>query len=98
MMSVEQRLAEFSRQRTELIVRSAEQRATLEEHFHTWRLPIAIVDKGIAAWRFARARPSLLVGFGVAFAVARPRRAIKWLRRGWTLWRYYRSMASGKLS
>lgn len=96
-MSVEQRLAELSRQRTELLLRSAEQRSAVAAHFNTWHLPIAIIDKGIDAWRFVRARPGLMVGVGVVFAVARPRRAIKWLRRGWALWRYYRSMVSGSL-
>ena len=36
-------------------------------------------------------RQPLLVVAGAAFFIAlRPRRAFKWLARGWTLWRLYR--------
>ena len=92
MMGVEQRLAELSRQRAELVARSAAQRAELGDVCHVWRMPLAVVDQGVTVWRFFRVHPSLLVGLGVAFAVARPRRAVKWLRRGWTLWRLFSGM------
>jgi hypothetical protein len=94
MIGFEQRLAEISRRRTELVARSAVQRAELGDIGHAWRVPMAIVDQGVTVWRFFRAHPALLVGLGVAFAVARPRRAVKWLGRGWTLWRFFRGMAA----
>ncbi len=99
-MGVEQRLVELSRRRAELVERSAAQRAELGDICHVWRLPLAIVDQGVTVWRFFRVHPALLVGLGVAFAVARPRRAVKWFSRGWTLWRFFRGVAArqGKLN
>lgn len=99
-MGVEQRLAELSRRRAELVARSAAQRAELGDVCHAWRVPLAIADQGVTVWRFFRAHPSLLVGLGAAFAVARPRRAVKWLGRGWTVWRFFRGMKArlGKLN
>lgn len=95
-MSVEQRLIELGRRRAELVAHSALQRAELGELCHAWRVPMAIVDQGVTAWRFFRVHPALLAGLGVAFAVARPRSAVKWLGRGWTLWRFIRGMAVGQ--
>jgi uncharacterized protein GlcG (DUF336 family) len=93
-MGVEQRLVELSRRRAELVARSASQRAELADIGHAWRVPMAIVDQGVTVWRFVRGHPALLVGLGVAFAVARPRRAVRWLQRGWTLWRFFRGLAA----
>jgi hypothetical protein len=93
-MGVEQRLVELSRRRAELVARSASQRGELADIGHAWRVPMAIVDQGVTVWRFVRGHPALLVGLGVAFAVARPRRAVKWLQRGWTVWRFFRGLAA----
>ena len=95
-MGVEQRLVELSRRRAELVAHSAAQRAELGDICHVWRLPMAIVAQGVTVWRFFRMHTALLVGLGVAFAVARPRRAVKWLGRGWALWRLFRGMAAGQ--
>lgn len=95
-MRIEQRLAELSRRRADLVARSAAQRAELGELCHVWRVPLAIVDRGVTVWHFFRVHPALLAGLGVAFAVARPRRAVKWLGRGWALWRFFRGMAAGQ--
>lgn len=93
-MGFEQRLAELSRRRAELVVRSELQRSELADACHSWRLPMAIVDQGVTVWRFFRGHPALLVGLGTAFAVARPRRVVKWLGRGWTVWRFFRGLAA----
>lgn len=95
-MGLEQRLVELSRRRAELVARSAAQRAELGDICQVWRLPMAIVDQGVTAWRFFRVHPALLVGPGVAFVVVRPSRAVKWLGRGWALWRFLRIMAAGQ--
>ncbi|GAO37766.1 hypothetical protein SCT_3203 [Sulfuricella sp. T08] len=95
-MEIEQRLDDLSRRRAELVARSAAQRAELGDIGHAWRLPLAIADQGVTVWRFFRMYPALLVGLGVVFAVARPRRAVKWFGRGWALWRFFRGMAAGQ--
>lgn len=95
-MGAEQRLVELSRRRAELVAHCAVQRAELGDICHAWRVPMAIVDQGVTAWRFLRMHPALLVGLGVAFAVARPRRAVNWFGRGWALWRFFRGVAAGQ--
>jgi hypothetical protein len=93
-MNSKQQLARIAERRAELVARSAAQRADLGELCHAWHRPLAIVDQGVAVWRFLRAHPALPVGLGVVFAVVRPRRALKWLSRSWSLWRLFRNMAA----
>jgi hypothetical protein len=95
-MGVEQRLVELSRRRSELVARSAAQRAELGELCHVWRVPLAIVDQGVTVWRFFRMHPALLAGLSAAFVVVWPRRSVKWLGRGWALWRFFRGLAAGQ--
>lgn len=93
MMSGRQRLAELYQRRADLLVRSAAQRAELGEACHAWRLPLAMADRGVAAWRFVHKHPIVLVGTGAVLTLTRPRLAFKWFRHGWTLMRAYRSLA-----
>lgn len=93
-MGFDQRLVELSRRRAELVAHGAAQRAELGDICHAWRLPLAIVDQGVTVWRFLRVHPALLVGLGAVFAVVRPRRTLKWLGRGWSLWRFFRGMVA----
>ena len=44
-------------------------------------------------FREARKYPLLAIAGGVALAAMRPRRAIGWIAKGWSLYRLYRSMA-----
>ncbi|MDD5242215.1 MAG: YqjK-like family protein [Sulfuricella sp.] len=94
-MNARQRLDELYRQRADLVARSVAQRAGLSRACHPWRLPLALADQGVVAWRFAHRHPVLLIGVGSIFALTRPRRTLKWFQRGWALWRVYRSMAAG---
>lgn len=96
MTRVEQRLVELSRRRAELVARGAAQRAELGEISQSWRRPLAMVDRGVTVWRYLRVHPALLAGLGVAFAVAKPRRAARWLGRGWALWRFFRDTTVGQ--
>ena len=65
-MNSKQQLARIAERRAELVARSAAQRADLGELCHAWHRPLAIVDQGVAVWRFLRAHPALPVGLGVA--------------------------------
>lgn len=90
---ISNRMTELYRRRADLVVRSAAQRAELGEACRAWRLPLAMADRGVAAWRFVHRHPVLLAGAGAILALTRPRLTLKWLRRGWTLWRIFRGMA-----
>ena len=92
MMNARQRLGELYRRRADLVVSSAVQRAEMSRAGNAWRLPLALADQGVAAWRFARRHPVLLAGAGAIFVLTRPRRSLKWFQRGWALWRVYRGM------
>ncbi|MCE5182177.1 MAG: YqjK-like family protein [Betaproteobacteria bacterium] len=96
MMSDRQRLTELYRRRVDLVVRSADQRVELGNACHAWRLPLAMADRGVAAWRFMHKHPVLLVGVSATLVLTRPRLALKWFRRGWTLWQAYRGLTKGR--
>jgi len=83
-------LARIANRRAELVARCAAQRAELSGTCRAWRAPLAIADQGAAAWRFAKKYRALLAGTGVMLAVVRPFHAVKWFKRGWMLWRFYR--------
>ena len=97
-MNSKQQLARISRRRAELVAHSAAQRGELSVACLAWRAPLAMADRGLAAWRFAQRHRVLVVGVGVMLAAVRPVRSLKWLKRGWMLWRFYRgaTAAAGK--
>ena len=80
-MDSRQRLARLAQRRAELVGRSDAQRAELSEICLAWRVPFAIVDRGVVAWRFAQKHRALVAGLGVMLAVVRPVRTLKWLAR-----------------
>ena len=89
-----QRLLALSEKRTRLVARAESERATID----TLLAPVdAAASLGTSLCRIARrvgdqARQYPLgVVAGLALLVAlRPKRAIAWLSRGWSLWRLYR--------
>jgi hypothetical protein len=87
---VNQRLAAIQTKRALLIERAARQRADLAQTLQSWAQPLGFVDRGLAAVRFVLARPPLLAGAALVMVLLRPRRAVKWARRAWGLWRSYR--------
>jgi len=97
-MDSKQQLARIARRRAELVACSAAQRAELAGACLAWRVPLAMADRGVSAWLFAKTHQGLVVGMGIVLAVVRPLRTLKWLKRGWTLWRFYRGAkaAAGK--
>lgn len=95
-MDSRQNLARLARRRAELVGLCDIQRAELSEICHAWRMPLAIVDRGVVVWHFAKKHRALVVGVGALLAVVRPLRTLKWLQRGWMLWRTYRRIVAGK--
>lgn len=85
------KLTELAERRAALIARIAAQRAALSRIAATWRRPLAVADRGLAAVKLIRNHPALLVGAAAFAAAFRPRRVAGWLRRGWRVWR----MAAG---
>jgi hypothetical protein len=84
------RLAQIRARRERLIARSAAQRDELALLLAPLKGPLAVADRGIAAVQYARAHPGLVAIAAAVFVVLSPRRAFRWARRGFALWRGYR--------
>lgn len=97
-MDSKQQLARIAKRRAELVARSSAQRAELSRACYVWRVPLAIADRGVAAWHVVKRHQGLVIGMGIMLAVVRPLRTLKWLKRGLMLWRFYRGAiaAAGK--
>lgn len=52
---------------------------------------LGVADRVRVAYAWLRGHPELLVGAGVAVAVARPRTVWRWLKRGVVVWRLLRT-------
>ena len=77
------------RRRAELLERIAAQRGQLAEAATPWKAPLALVDQGLVALRFLRARPALVTGI-VVLLVIRRRGIVGLVRSGWLAWKGYR--------
>ena len=83
------RLAERRRQ---LVAQAAAQRAALAHNMEPWRPRLALVDQGVAVFRYIGRHPGLIVGAALLLAALRPRRVGKWLQRGWLVWQVGRRL------
>ncbi len=77
------RLAE---RRRLLIAQAEAQRTALAHNLAPWRARLALADRGIAAVRYVRSRPGLLLAGALLVAALRARRVGTWLQRGWLAW------------
>ncbi|WP_018078661.1 YqjK-like family protein [Thiobacillus denitrificans] len=83
------RLAE---RRERLVVQAAAQRTALAKNLEPWRAPLALADQGVAALRYVRRRPALLVGVMLMVAVLRPKRLGRGLGLVWGAWQLGRRL------
>jgi hypothetical protein len=83
------RLAE---RRSLLIAQAAAQRTALAHNLAPWRARLALADRGIAAVRYVRNRPGLLLAAALLVAALRPQRVGTWLQRGWLAWQIRRRL------
>jgi hypothetical protein len=84
------RLAQIHARRERLLARSAAQRDELALLLAPLKGPLAVVDRGIAAAQYVRAHPGLVAVAAVIFVVLSPKRAFRWARRAFGVWRGYR--------
>ncbi len=87
------RLLDIHIRRARLLAKIDAQRNALGIISSRWERPLAMGDAGLAAFRFVRAHPVILAGFG-ALVVFRQRGALGLAQVGWRLWRLYRSALS----
>lgn len=86
------KLAQLAERRRLLVAQAAVQRTALTLNLAPWHARLALADKGIAAVRYIRRRPALMVGAALLLAALRRRRVGTWLRRGWLMWEIGRSL------
>ena len=84
------RLEQINARRERLLARSAAQRDELALLLAPLEGPLAVADRGIAVAQYARAHPGLVVIAAAIFVVLSPKRAFRWARRAFGVWRGYR--------
>lgn len=90
-----QKLTLLAERRRRLVAQAAAQRITLAHDLQPWRARLALVDRGVAVFRYVGRHPALIVGAALLLAALRPRRAGKWLQRGWLAWQFGRRLRRG---
>ena len=81
------KLAHLAERRSVLVAQAEAQRIALAHNLRPWRARLSLADKGIAAVRYVRRHPALLVGSALLLAALQPKRVGRWLQRGWLIWR-----------
>lgn len=82
----------LAEQRERLLHLAAEQRTTLAHCIEPWRLPLARVDRGLAAVQVIRRNPIVLIGGAVLLVALLRGNSMKWLQRGWVAWQMLRGL------
>jgi len=83
---VSPRLVELALKKQRLQLRSAALRETLASHAAAWTPAFAIADRVHAGLYWLRRHPALPVAVMTALLVARPKAALRWLKRGFFVW------------
>ncbi|HNA67234.1 MAG TPA: YqjK family protein [Rhodocyclaceae bacterium] len=83
-------LVELALRKQRLQIRSAAQRQALAGHAAAFAPLLRGADAVTDGLRWARRHPALLAGAAAFLLVTRPRRAVRWLRRGWFGWQLVR--------
>ncbi|MEJ1959498.1 MAG: YqjK-like family protein [Nitrosomonadales bacterium] len=86
-------MAEVMQRRGELLGRIAAQREQIAGLGAHWQVPLTLADRGLAALRFLRSRPMLIVG-AISMLLIRRRGAAGLIATGWRTWKLYKSAAS----
>lgn len=79
-------LVELALRKQRLQLRAAAQRDALIHHAAALDPLLRGADRIGDGLRWARSHPALLAGVAAFLLVARPRRTVRWLRRGWFGW------------
>lgn len=85
-------LTRLAERRTQLVAQSAAQRTVLAHNLEPWRTRLALADRGIAAVRYVRCHPALMLGGALLLTALRPRRVGTWLQRGLLVWQIGRRL------
>jgi hypothetical protein len=84
------RLAEVRARRERLVAKAAAQRDEMALLLEPWHRPLAVADRGVTLAVYLRERPAIVLVAVAALVVLAPKRAFRWARRAYALWRGYR--------
>lgn len=85
-------LIELAERRERLIAKSASLRAGFAVEAQPLKRALAVADRGVEGFRYLRQHPGLVAATVGLFVALRPRRAISWAMRGWSMWRLFRNV------
>lgn len=89
-----QRLAQIRARRERLVAKAAVEREAMGMTLAPLSGPLAVADRGVSAVTYLRDHPAIVFVASAAFVVLSPRRAFRWARRAYALWRGYRLVAA----
>ena len=89
------KLARRNERRNRLIELAAAQRVTLAQELVPWRMPLAVGDRGLTAWKYIKRNPEWLIGGALLLVAMGPGRIGSWLGRGLVGWRILESLREG---
>ena len=86
------KLTRLAERRSQLVAQAAAQRTALAHNLEPWHARLALIDQGVAVFRYVRRHPALMMGAALLLAALRPRRVGKWLQHGWIVWQLARRL------
>jgi len=78
-----QKLHHLNQKQTRLQAEAALQRESLSLHSAQWQVRLNWVDRGLAATRFVKNNPGMILGAGALFAIFTPMKATRILLSSW---------------
>lgn len=84
------RLDQIAARRERLLAKATAQREEVAQLLTPWQAPLAVADKGLTLAAYLREHPSIVVVAVAALVVLSPKRAYRWARRSFAVWRGYR--------
>jgi len=85
--------SELGLRQQQLLIRSTALRLALADQSQVLARPLAVADRAVAAARWLYLQRGLLVVGALVVVLLRPRRALRWLGKGWSLWRTLRRIS-----
>lgn len=86
------KLGSLQQRREQLLAKAALQRIALARDITPWRGPLALADQGLNALRYVKRHPVLAIGGMGLLTVFRATRSLRWLQRGYVVWRFVHGM------
>jgi hypothetical protein len=87
------KLRNLAERRESLVAEAAAQRLLIAQNIETWRTPLGLADRGLAAVSYIKSHPVWTAGASMGLLTAmQSSRAGKWLQRGWIVWQVVRKL------